>query len=108
MLIGVRLVDLVLFGCGDQHVGAELQQILVPDVVRAGEIDHRAGLFLVSHDRVDVQAVAAEDAALRVADGDHFLVLVVQDEGQVAAHVAEALDGVGRVMRYSAGARPLP
>ena len=53
----------------------------------------------------DVDPLGIDDRAVGVGDGDDLAPLLVEEAGGVAADVAVALDGEGRVRRSSCSSR---
>src|SRR5207248_1322611 len=83
----------------NQDVAVQLEQVLVTHGPRARRADYRAGLLFVSGDQRQVQAVAVEHAAARVAHGDHFRARLGDEARRGFARVAIALDHDARTVQ---------
>ena len=91
----VRVVrrDHLLERARREHVALEQEQLLVRDRLRVRSARQRAGLLLVRDRGLDVDPVRVVDAAGESGDCDHRCALLREELREVAADVAEALDG---------------
>jgi hypothetical protein len=67
---GVFLGDHVFQGRREEDIHVHFEEFRIADRLRAREVADRGGLRLVLCDGLPIKAGVAQDAALRVADGD--------------------------------------
>src|SRR6185503_4096125 len=85
-----------------EHVAVEDEELLVRDLLGLGEAGEGPVVRLVLHGGEDVDAVRVVDPALRVGEPGDRRAGLLEQLGEVAAHVAEALDDDLRALDVAA------
>src|SRR5579885_2469016 len=97
--VGVFLGDDAFGGGRNQDVAGNFQHILDADSLGVGEADDGAALLLVAQHGSGIKPALVVDAAARIADGDDFAALVVEEARRYGAGIAKALDTDARALQ---------